>query len=511
MKRLFVLFICAAAGVVLLSGCGGGGGGASRAGTLVLTVKWPQGSRLIPVASNSIKATLLQGAGPTQLGSNVLPKPTGGATSTSVVFNNLEAGAVTLSAIAYPTENGSGTAQASGSVPATIVSGQTTNVTVTMASTIDHVIVTPANPSVLAGNTLQMTATAYNAQNEVVLISGQTVTWSSTVTSKATVSGTGNVTGVAAGSSQISATETESGKSGNTTVTVTSGGGNNVGSIGPTGVTYGPDGKLYLTDSFVYRLIRLDNITGANSTAFGTGGNGVNQFINPSQIAFDTQNRIYIIDTNNARVVRMDDFTGTNWTTYGASGLGAGQFNGPTGVALDAQDRIYIADNNNSRIVRIDNMSGANWTTYGADGLGVGQFKAVHGIFVDKQSGKIYVTDPAGGTTRIVRIDDMNGTNWVTYSNAQLNRPTAITVDSNGRIYVTDTGAFVVARFDDMTGANYSFFGSFGTGVGKFADPEGIAVDPSGHIYIADAGSFGNPGHLTRVDNMTGAGWTTFP
>jgi DNA-binding beta-propeller fold protein YncE len=509
MKRLFTLFTCAAAGIVLLSGCGGGGGGSSRAGTLILTVKWPQNSRLIPFASNSIVATLLQGTGPTQLGSNTLPKPTGGATSTNVAFNNLEPGSVTLSAVAHPNANGSGTAQASGSVPATIVSGQTTNVTVTMATTIDHLLITPANPSVAAGSTLQLTMTAYNAQNEVVLTSAQTVNWSSATPSKATISGSGNVTGVAAGSSQITVTETESGKTANTTVTVTSGGGNNVGSIGPTGVTYGPDGKLYLTDSFLYRLIRLDGISGANAATF-TGIAG-SPFINPSQIAFDSQNRIYVIDTNNARVVRIDDFTGTNWTTYGAPGLGAGQFNGPTGVALDAQNRIYIADLNNSRIVRIDNMAGANWTTFGTDGFGVGQFKAPHQVVVDKQTGKIYIADSGSGAGRIARIDDMAGTNWVTYSNAQLNRPAGITLDSNGRIYVTDTGSFIIARFDDMTGANYVKYGSFGTGVGQFADPEGIAVDPVGHVYIADAGSFGMPGRLVRIDNMTGAGWTTFP
>jgi hypothetical protein len=60
---------------------------------------------------------------------------------------------------------------------------------------------------------------------------------------------------------------------------------------------------------------------------------------------------------------------------------------------LCAQDipnyHIYICDRSNNRIVRIDNMLGTNWIAYGDSGSGIGQFNYPNFIFVD-DSNKIY-------------------------------------------------------------------------------------------------------------------------
>ena len=55
---------------------------------------------------------------------------------------------------------------------------------------------------------------------------------------------------------------------------------------------------------------------------------------------------------NNNRIVRMDDMTGANWTTLGSSGSAVSQFSHPWGVALDTSGHVYIADNGNCRIAR---------------------------------------------------------------------------------------------------------------------------------------------------------------
>lgn len=75
-------------------------------------------------------------------------------------------------------------------------------------------------------------------------------------------------------------------------------------------------------------------------------------------------------------------------------------------------EEIFITDSSNKRIVRIDDMSGTNWTTFGSSGSGTNQFDFTYGIAVDS-AGKIYIVD--SGNHRIVRIDDMTGTNWTTY------------------------------------------------------------------------------------------------
>jgi plastocyanin len=86
-----------------------------------------------------------------------------------------------------------------------VVVGPVTTVTITAPST-----------TVAIGGTLALTAVATDAQSHTV--TGQTVTWTSSNTAAATISTGGLVTGIAAGSTLITATA--SGISGTTTLTV---------------------------------------------------------------------------------------------------------------------------------------------------------------------------------------------------------------------------------------------------------------------------------------------------
>ncbi len=114
-----------------------------------------------------------------------------------------------------------GTACGSFKVAATSHPGQksdTGNVTVTCAQpAIASVVVSPASATVPVGQTLQLTATPEDANGNP--LSGRTVSWSSGSRAFATVSGSGLVTGVAAGSATITATS--EGQSGSASVRVT--------------------------------------------------------------------------------------------------------------------------------------------------------------------------------------------------------------------------------------------------------------------------------------------------
>src|SRR5205814_151323 len=92
----------------------------------------------------------------------------------------------------------------------------TSSITVTNVpvATVD---VTPPSASVQAGQTVQLAATPKDANGAP--LSGRTVTWSSSNTAVATVSNSGLVSGVTAGSATITATS--EGKSGTSSVTVT--------------------------------------------------------------------------------------------------------------------------------------------------------------------------------------------------------------------------------------------------------------------------------------------------
>src|SRR5256885_10674864 len=79
------------------------------------------------------------------------------------------------------------------------------------------VSVSPATGSIQQGQTVQLTATLKDANGNT--LSGRVVTWSSSNTSVATVSGSGLVSGVTIGSATISAMS--EGKTGTASITVT--------------------------------------------------------------------------------------------------------------------------------------------------------------------------------------------------------------------------------------------------------------------------------------------------
>lgn len=117
--------------------------------------------------------------------------------------------------------------------------------------TVATIQVTPSNPSVDEGGTVALGATAKNAAGATV--DGTTFTWSSANPAVASVAeATGVVTGVATGTTTVSATG--GGKSGSTTVTVTAG-----TVTTTTAIAYARGGQI--------RLVELD---GSNDRAIWT-------------------------------------------------------------------------------------------------------------------------------------------------------------------------------------------------------------------------------------------------
>jgi streptogramin lyase len=264
---------------------------------------------------------------------------------------------------------------------------------------------------------------------------------------------------------------------------------------------------VYVADTSNNRIVRMDDMTGANWITFGKTGAGTNQFQNPWGISVDASGRIYVTDNINCRVVRINNMSGKNWTALGTCGSGSLQFNNPTGLFVDSSGKIYVADTGNNRVVRFADMAGDGWVAYGAAGSGTGQFASPEGIAVDS-AGKIYVADM--NNARIVRMDNMSGTNWTTLGGGtgtyQFGSPVAISLDGTGRIYALDWYLARVIRTDDMSGTNYTTMGTFGGGVGQFINPYGLYVDASGTIYVADS----HDNRIVQFDDMFADAWTAF-
>ena len=120
----------------------------------------------------------------------------------------------------------------------------------------------------------------------------------------------------------------------------------------------------------------------------------------------------------------------------------------------------------------------------GSAGSGVGQFAALSSAPGFDAQGRIYVAD--AGNRWIARFDDLNFTNWTTLSQSQpvgpyiflFGGPIGVVTDPAGKIYVAD-GTNVI-RVDDMTGANWTSIS-----VGTFA-PHTIAIDSSGMVVLGN-------------------------
>src|SRR3989344_1189059 len=163
----------------------------------------------------------------------------------------------------------------------------------------------------------------------------------------------------------------------------------------------------------------------------------------------------------------------------------------PTGVPASDPEAgsvyIYIADFDtgcvdkceifnfnytNSRIMRIDDMTGKNWVSFGTFGKGVNQFRNPNHLIIGPD-GKIYIADSQND--RIVRIDDMTGKGWITYG-------------TSGRTGEPNTPSQVLLP----------------PGKGLLVQPSSIAFDSKGRIYILSGAE------LARIDDMTGKGWVTY-
>ncbi len=256
----------------------------------------------------------------------------------------------------------------------------------------------------------------------------------------------------------------------------------------------GPSG-IYIADSGNHRIVRMDDMTGKNWTAIGKLGSGTYQFESPGGLYVATNGAIYVADTQNHRIVRMDDITGKNWQTVGSSGSGTRQFNSPNSVAVDATGRIYVADRANARIVRIDNISGSGWTAFGVYGIGVGKFRNPTDVQLDA-AGKIFVSDTFNGTT--ARIDDFNGANWVDSPPSLFH----FSIDASGQIYGASPNGYI-RLVDSFPNSHTINLAGVGSGDFQLQNPGSVRIGPGNLLFIADSAS----GRIVRVDDITGSNW----
>jgi streptogramin lyase len=307
----------------------------------------------------------------------------------------------------------------------------------------------------------------------------------------------------------------------------------NISSAQPFGISYGPDGALYVCEVGSHLVRRINLSTGEAKTVAGTGKKGYSgdggpatqaQLNEPYEVRFDKQGNMLFVEMQNHLVRKVDHKTGIISTIAGTgvagfSGDGGpasqAQMNQPHSIALDDKNRLFICDIKNHRIRMVDPQTGIISTFAGTgektktpdgasfDGTPLNGPRALD--FDGKQS--LYLALREGNA--IFRMDltsrtyhHLAGTGKSGYSGdggpgkeAQLAGPKGVSLSKAGDLYFADTESHTVRVLRAKSGIVETVIGDGKPGDGPDGDarkcrlnrPHGVYVSSDGWLYVGDS------------------------
>jgi DNA-binding beta-propeller fold protein YncE len=266
----------------------------------------------------------------------------------------------------------------------------------------------------------------------------------------------------------------------------------------PRGIAFASDGSFYVADSRNHRIQHW-SAEGKVLKVWGTfadqaAGNAPLGTLNePWGVAVGPDGNVYVTDTWNHRVQKFSA-DGTPLKMWGVFGTAEtpGALYGPRGISVDTQGRVYVADTGNKRIVVYDS-NGILLTMFGTEGFDPGQFSEPVDVKVDL-AGNVYVTDTWNQRVQVLSSADGRTylpvkswpiAGWLSQS---LDNKPYLALAPDGHVFVTDPEGYRVIEFDN-NGQFIRTWGDFGVDNLTFGLPSGIAVDLQGNIWVTDAGN----------------------
>ena len=188
--------------------------------------------------------------------------------------------------------------------------------------------------------------------------------------------------------------------------------------------------------------------------------------------------KIYVVDKSTEQVVILDLELGRFDYLQDPTGI---RMQGPGGIFADSDGYKYVADVDGGKVVAYNERNEFSRTyTVAApfkpldvagykDRLYIANFDGQEVIVMDKATGEVITT--IGGVGKDA---------------GAFSRPTHLTVDESGNLYVVDSLNFRIQMFD-VDGEYVKELGYYETGPGGLARPKGIDIDRAGHLYSVDA------------------------
>ncbi len=223
----------------------------------------------------------------------------------------------------------------------------------------------------------------------------------------------------------------------------------------PWGIAVGPDGNVYVADTWNHR-VQVFTPEGEFLRTWGQlaqleSATGLYDMWGPRDVAVDAEGLVYVADTGNKRV-RVYTAQGEYVRDIGGGGTGPGQLNEPVGLAIHPDGRLFVADTWNRRI-QVFNTMGQYLTSWMVNGWFGDQGNRPY-LALDAGRGQLYVTDPDAG--RVI-VYDLSGNMLGSFGRSgpaegslgpdQISVVGGITIDDQGRTFVADAGAARILRF----------------------------------------------------------------
>ena len=256
----------------------------------------------------------------------------------------------------------------------------------------------------------------------------------------------------------------------------------------PMGLTVGASGELVVVENRGYSTISVYTPNLEWSHSFASWGTGEGQCQQPRGVCFDTEGNILVVDGENHRLHKFSP-TGKLLKTVGSHGFGPLQFLSPTGITCSPSGLVYVADRNNHRIQILRSNDLSFLFSFGRKGCGPGDLCLPWDVAIDSQ-GSVYVTDTGHSCVKKFASHGEFKLQISRYgkSEDELVCPMMLCIDSNDFVYVTDRLSNKLSVFDSsgQFRLTLGIQGGSGADLGQIREPAGVAVGLEGQVYVSE-------------------------
>lgn len=249
-------------------------------------------------------------------------------------------------------------------------------------------------------------------------------------------------------------------------------------------------GQVYVSDTFNHRVQRFSS-TGAFQAQWGYRGRGTGTAMDyPRGIAVDPADRSVWLNNTRSANIKHYSASGGYLGEFGTQGAGADQFYYSRGIMVGPDGRVYVPDSGNRRLQVLSKSGALLWSAPCGTPALTGNYVLFGCTSVARDAaGNVYAAAP---TEDVVYKFSPSGTLLARFGShgtgpGQLDGAYGVAVRGD-RLYVSEMDN---NRITVLTtgGAFVGSFGGAGSAHGRFRRPTALALDAQGRLYVSDTGN----------------------